>query len=103
MINASLIVRRANNPCRQCLRELKQMERTMTHLLQHRHSEDPNTNTEATPISWNVVEDTEPQPGTHLVTPRHGYHHHGIYVGEGRVMHYGGLWGALSRGRERGR
>lgn len=70
----------------------------MKHLLQHGHSEEPNTNTEARPISWNVVEDTEPQPGTHLVTPRHGYHHHGIYVGAGQVMHYGGLCRSLHRG-----
>ncbi|MDB5989189.1 MAG: hypothetical protein JWQ10_592 [Herbaspirillum sp.] len=70
----------------------------MTHLLQHGHSEEPNTNTEAAPISWNFAEDIEPQPGTHLVTPRHGYHHHGIYVGEGQVMHYGGLCRSLHRG-----
>jgi Lecithin retinol acyltransferase len=31
------------------------------------------------------------QPGTHLVTPRFGYEHHGIYVGDGRVVHYAGL------------
>lgn len=70
----------------------------MTHFLQHGHSEKPNTNTDAAPISWNVVEGTEPQPGTHLVTPRHGYHHHGIYAGEGQVMHYGGLYRSLHRG-----
>jgi hypothetical protein len=28
---------------------------------------------------------------THLVTRRRGYVHHGIYVGDGRVVHYGGL------------
>ena len=27
--------------------------------------------------------------GAHLVTPRLGFAHHGIYVGEGRVVHYG--------------
>lgn len=32
----------------------------------------------------------EPPLGTHLVTPRRGYSHHGIYVGGGRVVHYGG-------------
>jgi hypothetical protein len=26
----------------------------------------------------------------HLTTPRFGYAHHGIYVGEGKVIHYGG-------------
>lgn len=29
--------------------------------------------------------------GTHLVTPRLGYLHHGIYAGEGRVIHYAGF------------
>jgi Lecithin retinol acyltransferase len=30
-------------------------------------------------------------PGTHLVTLRRGYMHHGIYVGHGMVVHYAGL------------
>ena len=30
----------------------------------------------------------EPPIGAHLVTPRQGYLHHGIYVGQGRVIHY---------------
>jgi len=30
-------------------------------------------------------------PGTHLVTLRRGYMHHGIYVGRGMVVHYAGL------------
>ena len=30
-------------------------------------------------------------PGDHLITPRRGYTHHGIYVGGGRVVHYAGL------------
>lgn len=29
--------------------------------------------------------------GAHLTTPRRGYVHHGIYVGNGRVIHYGGF------------
>ena len=29
--------------------------------------------------------------GAHLVTPRRGYLHHGIYVGDGRVVHYAGI------------
>lgn len=29
--------------------------------------------------------------GAHLVTERHGYVHHGIYAGEGRVIHYAGF------------
>jgi len=31
------------------------------------------------------------EPGSHLVTPRRGYTHHGIYVGGGKVIQYGGL------------
>ncbi|MDN0083169.1 lecithin retinol acyltransferase family protein [Crenobacter sp. SG2305] len=33
----------------------------------------------------------EPLLGAHLITPRCGYCHHGIYVGEGRVVHYAGF------------
>jgi hypothetical protein len=40
----------------------------------------------------------EPPIGAHIVTPRLGYTHHGIYVGEGRVVQYGGLSLALRRG-----
>jgi len=29
--------------------------------------------------------------GAHLMTPRNWYEHHGIYVGEGRVVHYSGF------------
>jgi hypothetical protein len=36
--------------------------------------------------------------GAHLVTRRLGYTHHGIYVGEGRVVHYAGLAGVIGRG-----
>lgn len=32
----------------------------------------------------------EPPLASHLVTPRAFYSHHGIYVGEGRVVHYRG-------------
>ena len=30
--------------------------------------------------------------GTRLVVSRRGYRHHGIYVGQGRVIHYAGLF-----------
>lgn len=40
----------------------------------------------------------EPPLGAHLVTPRRGYCHHGIYVGEGRVVHYAGLCRSKLRG-----
>lgn len=36
--------------------------------------------------------------GAHLVTPRRGYLHHGIYVGGDRVVHYAGIAGGLHRG-----
>jgi Lecithin retinol acyltransferase len=29
--------------------------------------------------------------GAHLATSRHGYTHHGIYVGNGKAVHYAGL------------
>lgn len=37
-------------------------------------------------------------PGTHLVTVRRGYLHHGIYAGDGKVVHYAGLARSLRRG-----
>src|SRR5262245_58893457 len=36
--------------------------------------------------------------GAHLVTPRWGYDHHGIYLRAGRVIHYAGFKGLLRRG-----
>ncbi|KAA1010733.1 lecithin retinol acyltransferase family protein [Paraburkholderia panacisoli] len=36
--------------------------------------------------------------GAHLVTQRPGYEHHGIYVGNGRVVHYAGFAGSAHRG-----
>lgn len=35
--------------------------------------------------------------GAHVVTPRRGYLHHGIYVGDGKVVHYAGLAHGLRR------
>jgi NodT family efflux transporter outer membrane factor (OMF) lipoprotein len=40
----------------------------------------------------------EPPLGAHMVSPRRGYTHHGIYVGRGRVVQYGGLCRGLRRG-----
>jgi len=40
----------------------------------------------------------EPGVGAHLVTSRRGYTHHGIYVGNGMVVHYAGLSRRLRRG-----
>ena len=36
--------------------------------------------------------------GAHLVTPRGWYEHHGIYVGDGRVVHYAGYSSGLHTG-----
>jgi hypothetical protein len=48
---------------------------------------------------WRLVRALDDLPvGAHLITPRRGYTHHGIYVGNGRVVHYAGLCRALSRG-----
>jgi Lecithin retinol acyltransferase len=47
---------------------------------------------------WLLVRDQEPPLGAHLVTPRRGYLHHGIYVGARKVVHYSGLAHGLRRG-----
>ncbi|MCG5076277.1 lecithin retinol acyltransferase family protein [Paraburkholderia tagetis] len=36
--------------------------------------------------------------GAHLATRRPGYMHHGIYIGNGRVIHYAGLSGRFGPG-----
>ena len=38
-----------------------------------------------------LLEHEEPLLGAHIISPRRGYLHHGIYVGNGRVVHYAGL------------
>ena len=38
-----------------------------------------------------LLEHAEPALGAHLVTPWMGYAHHGIYAGNGNVVHYGAL------------
>jgi Lecithin retinol acyltransferase len=45
-----------------------------------------------------VVGDQEPPLGSHLVTARRVFLHHGIYVGGGRVVHYSGLAQGLHGG-----
>ncbi len=52
-----------------------------------------------------VEADARPSPdrdpialGAHLLTSRRGYRHHGIYAGNGRVVHYAGLSSAWRRG-----
>jgi len=50
----------------------------------------------ATPF-WNGDE-SDLLPGCWLVTPRRGYTHHGIYIGQGQVVHYAGLAHRWRRG-----
>jgi hypothetical protein len=45
-----------------------------------------------------LADDEEPPVGTHLVTPRIGYVHHGIYLGAGKVIHSGAVSRFLPRG-----
>jgi hypothetical protein len=45
-----------------------------------------------------LVDESEPPIGAHIVTRRHGYTHHGIYAGVGKVVHYAGLSRGLRRG-----
>ena len=40
---------------------------------------------------WQLADDEMPPLAAHLVTARRGYTHHGIYVGDGKVVHYAGL------------
>ena len=40
--------------------------------------------------SWIGDEPEELLAGTHLIIYRRGYPHHGIYLGDGRVVHYAG-------------
>jgi hypothetical protein len=47
---------------------------------------------------WPLGTGEEPPIASHLVTPRAFYTHHGIYVGNGRVIHYSGLAYGLRRG-----
>ncbi|WP_408371530.1 efflux transporter outer membrane subunit [Paraburkholderia aspalathi] len=35
--------------------------------------------------------------GAHLISEREGYTHHGIYAGNGRVIHYGGFYHSVKR------
>ncbi|WP_423382991.1 lecithin retinol acyltransferase family protein [Burkholderia sp. LMG 32019] len=45
-----------------------------------------------------IMRDGELPVGAHLVTQRPGYLHHGIYIGDGNVIHYAGLSRRLSGG-----
>jgi len=48
--------------------------------------------------SADVVCTRDVSVGAHLATQRPGYRHHGIYIGNGRVIHYAGLSRGLGRG-----
>ena len=47
--------------------------------------------------NWLLVAEQQPLLASHIVTPRRGYLHHGIYVGGGRIVHYAGLAYGLRR------
>jgi hypothetical protein len=47
--------------------------------------------------AWALSEGEEPPLAAHLVTPRRGYIHHGLYVGHGRIIHYPGFVGCFRR------
>jgi hypothetical protein len=47
---------------------------------------------------WLPTEEQTVPLGSHVVTPRRGYLHHGIFVGDGKVVHYTGLVSGLQRG-----
>ncbi|HHQ4692209.1 MULTISPECIES: lecithin retinol acyltransferase family protein [Aeromonas] len=40
-----------------------------------------------------------PQPGDHLVSPRTGYQHHGLYLGDHLVIHYQGVSAGVHSGQ----
>jgi HRAS-like suppressor 3 len=50
-------------------------------------------------VSHALHAESELPIGSHIVTRRHGYTHHGIYAGVGQVVHYAGLSGGLRGGR----
>ena len=45
-----------------------------------------------------LAKSEEPPPGAHLITPRVGYVHHGIYLGSGKVIHCGAVPRLIPRG-----
>jgi hypothetical protein len=47
---------------------------------------------------WPLEPGTEPPLAAHLVASRRFYTHHGIYAGDGRVIHYAGLAHGWGRG-----
>ena len=69
------------------------MEATVTRdVVDYRASCSPRRNVQTLVVSQ------EPPVGAHLITPRRGYDHHGIYVGGGQVVQYSGLGRSLRAG-----
>jgi hypothetical protein len=48
--------------------------------------------------AWPLIDGTEPPLAAHIVSSRALYTHHGLYAGNGRVIHYSGLARGLLRG-----
>ena len=53
----------------------------------------------SSPIDRALGDSEEPLAGAHIISPRLGYNHHGIYLGNRQVVHYGGARGSLPGGR----
>ena len=66
----------------------------------HQQSGSEQANRAAAYVSADVVLDGsgEPALGAHLITQRRGYEHHGIYAGNGMVIHYAGFAKSAHRG-----
>ncbi|MFK2911574.1 lecithin retinol acyltransferase family protein [Pseudomonas sp. 3HC3] len=47
---------------------------------------------------WDYITGAEVAVGSHLITARNGYYHHGIYLGAYQVVHYSGLCSGLHPG-----
>lgn len=47
---------------------------------------------------WDWEADAEVPLGSHLITSRNGYYHHGIYLGAHQVVHYSGLCAGFHAG-----
>ncbi|MNP37846.1 NC domain protein [compost metagenome] len=47
---------------------------------------------------WDWMAGAEVPVGSHLITSRNGYYHHGIYLGASQVVHYSGLCSGLHAG-----
>jgi hypothetical protein len=62
----------------------------------HSISDDPRASRRRSEVPAGSAFD--PPLGAHLVTRRRGYAHHGIYAGDGRVIHYAGWSRSWQRG-----